>query len=151
MNVLHNCSVLGVTCEDGVALVKFSFLTQMTLTEHHGMQATLLSAFYVGSWEASNIAWVMESSLMPRSFRKLLVLWTLLLTGDWWRMSSQERALRTLSKFMNQDYKTWNIENSRIKSSIMFCFHCEGWGCWCAKLGFDGSLACVSESTGKHL
>lgn len=56
MNVLHNCSVLGVTREDGVALVKFSFLTQMTLTEHHGMQATLLSAFYVGSWEANNIA-----------------------------------------------------------------------------------------------
>lgn len=87
------------------------------------MQATLLSAFYVGSCEATSTALGEgENALMPGSFRKMLLLWNLLLKGDWWMRSSQGQALRTLRKCMNQDSKIWNIENSRIRSFIMLIF-----------------------------
>lgn len=87
------------------------------------MQATLLSAFYVGSCEATSIALgEEENSLMPGSFRKMLLLWNLLLKGDWWRRSGQGRALRTLRKYVNQESNIWNIENSRIRSFIMLIF-----------------------------
>lgn len=87
------------------------------------MQTTSLSAVYVGSCEATSIALGEgQSSLMPGSFRKVLLLWNLLLKGDWWMRSSQGRALRTLRKCMNQDSKIWNIENSRIRSFVVLIF-----------------------------
>lgn len=61
------------------------------------MQATLLSAFYVGSCEATGIArGEGENSLMPGSFRKMLLLWNLLLKGDGWRRPVRDEHLEHL-------------------------------------------------------
>ena len=59
LNVLHSCWGLGFTQEHGVALVKFSFLIQMTLTEHLLRASRITLWFYVGSLDVINTAlWV---------------------------------------------------------------------------------------------
>lgn len=123
VNVFHDGSVLGATREHGVALVKFSFLIQMTLTEHprHASHIALcfLCGFLWGDQHSSR--WRRE---LPnaRKFQKNASAVELTPEGGLLDEVQSGRALRTLRKCMNQDSKIWNIENSRIRSFIMLIF-----------------------------
>lgn len=56
MNVLHSCSGFGVAHADGVALVKFGFLNQVTLTERPLRANHMALCSYVGSCEVTDAA-----------------------------------------------------------------------------------------------